>query len=39
MKAKLLICAVLLLGTVCMVSSTYVQTDNTSYKVAERFAS
>lgn len=39
MKTKFLICAVLLLGTVSLVSSVYVQTDNTSFKVAERFAS
>ncbi len=39
MKAKFLICAVLLLGTVGVASSAYVQTDNASFKVAERFAS
>lgn len=39
MKSKLLICAVLLLSAVGVISSSYVQGDYASYKVAERLAS
>ncbi|GIN66321.1 hypothetical protein J41TS2_17420 [Bacillus sonorensis] len=38
-KTKLWICAIILLGAVGLASSTYVQVDNHTYKVADRFAS
>lgn len=38
MKAKLLICSILLLGAVGVVGSSYVQSINTAHYVADRVA-
>ncbi len=38
MKAKLLICSILLLGAVSLLGTSYDQSTNTAYHVADRVA-